>query len=187
MASISSSSAATSAPYSSLSFFVIDRECRDIPLVVKAFHKHIVPIYGPQEAALDNIGRGIDRLCEMLYEGTTGKAIIVYKKALNERVALELKTLLVLSPDSDSGKGYGSALISRIVEVARARLADRIEVTVSSKKPEALAFFTRKGFIVDESKPNFYEEGATEYFLHLDVRVTTVSASLATTLTAASS
>jgi len=187
MASISSYSQATSAAYSSLSFSVVDRDCRDFPRVVKAFDERIVPIYGPQEAALDKIGRGSDRLCEMLYEGTTAKAIIVYKKTLNERRALELKTLLVLSPDSDSGKGYGSALISKVVEVARARLADHIEVTVSSRKPEALAFFTKKGFIVDESKPNFYEEGATEYFLHRDVRTSTVSASLATTLTSASS
>ncbi|MCX6991379.1 MAG: GNAT family N-acetyltransferase [Chlamydiae bacterium] len=187
MASISSSSAATLAPYTSLSFSVVDRDCRDFPLVVRAFHERIAPIYGPQDAALDKIGRGSDRLCEMLYDNTTAKAIIVYKKAVNDSRALELKTLLVLNPDADSGKGYGSTLISKVVEVARARLADYIEVTVSSKKPEALAFFRKKEFILDESKLDFYEEGETEYFLHRDVRAAPVSADLATTLPTASS
>ena len=171
-----SSSRPTSSPYSSLSFSVVDRDCRDFPLVVKGFHERIQPIYGPQETALDKIGRGSDRLCEMLYDNAVGKAIIVYKKAVNQRGALELKTLLVLTPDTDSGKGYGSALMSRIVEVAKARLADYIEVTVSSKKPEALAFFRKKEFILDQSCPDLYSKGDTEYFLHRDLRVVTLPA-----------
>ena len=165
MASITSSSHPAPTPAPNLTFSVIDRDCREFTLVTRAFNDLIAPIYGSQEDPLAKIGRGSDRLCEMLYDADAPKALIVYKKALNSRGALELKTLVVLKPTEDSGRGYGSMLIKRVQEVAQSRMADFIEVSVSSQKPEALAFFQKKQFIVDRTVPNRYLQGSTETFL----------------------
>jgi ASC-1-like (ASCH) protein/ribosomal protein S18 acetylase RimI-like enzyme len=173
------SSSAASSPSPSFEFSVVDRDCKDFPLVVQAFRERVAPIYGPQETALDKIGRGSDRLCEMLYENGIGKAIIVYKKAVNQRGALELKTLAVLNPETDSDKGYEDILVQRVVKVAKMRMADYIEVTVSSKKPETLAFFTKNKFTVHNSSLGYYEKGATEHFLYKDLRVAPVAAAAA--------
>lgn len=153
-----------------LNFSVVDRDCRDFSLVVDTFKKLIAPIYGEQQKALGKIGGGSDRLCEMLYDNKEAKGLIVYKKELNERKALELKTLVVLNPEKDSGKGYGSVLISRIVEIAHSRFAQAIEVTVSSKKPEALVFFQKKQFVIHSSVRDFYQKGDTETFLYRDLK-----------------
>ncbi|MCX6991378.1 MAG: hypothetical protein NTX49_10030 [Chlamydiae bacterium] len=179
MASISSSYAASSAPYPSFEFSVVDRDCGDFPLVVQAFRERIAPIYGPQETALDKIGRGSDRLCEMLYDNGIAKAIIVYKKAVNQRGALELKTLALLNPETDSDKGYEATLIARVVKVSKMRMADYIEVTVSSEKPEAFTFFKKNEFILHNSTPDYYKKGATEHFLYRDLRVAPIAASAA--------
>jgi ASC-1-like (ASCH) protein len=181
MASISSSSAVALPPYPSFEFSVVDRDCRDFPLVVKAFRERITPIYGPQETALDKIGRGSDRICEMLFDNGIAKAIIVYKKAVNQRGALELKTLAVLNPETDSDKGYEAVLLQKMVKVAKMRMADYIEVTVSSKKPEALAFFTENKFTVHNSTLGYYEKGVTEHFLYKDLRVAPAPAGAAAT------
>lgn len=165
MASITSSAHPAPTPAPNLTFSVIDRDCREFTLVTRAFNDLIAPIYGSQEDPLAKIGRGSDRLCEMLYDADAPKALIVYKKALNSRGALELKTLVVLKPTEDSGRGYGSMLIKRVQEVAQSRMADFIEVSVSSQKPEALAFFQKKQFTVDRTVPHCYRQGLTETFL----------------------
>lgn len=181
MTALSLASMPPSIPSTTLSFSVVDRDCRNFSLVVDTFKKLIAPIYGSQETALHKIGQGADRLCEMLYDGSEPKALIVYKKAINERKALELKTLVVLKPDLDSGKGYGSVLISKIMQVAKMRFAQFIEVSVSSKKPEALAFFTKKGFVTHSSIPNFYQKGDTETFLYRDLRESSSSGAVPAT------
>lgn len=182
MLSVASSSAAGLAS-SPLTFAVVDRDCRDFFLVTKVFKDVIASIYGSQERALNKIGQGSDRLCEMLYDGREPKALIVYKKELNERKALELKTLIVLNPRADSGKGYGSFLISRIVEIAKMRLAQFIEVSVSSQKPEVLAFFQKKAFVIHSSSPDYYQRGDTETFLYRDLRLTPSTNTRATPIT----
>ena len=170
MASITSSSQAAPTPAPNLTFSVIDRDCREFRLVISAFNDLIASIYGSQEDPLAKIGRGSDRLCEMLYDAGVPKGLIVYKKALNSRGALELKTLVVLKPTEDSGRGYGSMLIKRVEEVAQSRMADFIEVSVSSQKPEALAFFQKRQFTIDRTVPNCYRQGFTETFLSRALR-----------------
>jgi ASC-1-like (ASCH) protein len=167
-----SSSVSALATSPMLTFSVVDRDCSDFSLVTKTFKDLIVPIYGSQERALNKIGQGSDRLCEMLYDGNEPKALVVYKKELNERKALELKTLIVLNPHLDSRKGYGSALISRIIQIAKMRLAQYIEVSVSSQKPKALDFFKKRQFVIHSSFPDYYQKGDTETFLYRDLNPT---------------
>jgi hypothetical protein len=83
MTALSLASMPPSIPSTTLSFSVVDRDCRNFSLVVDTFKKLIAPIYGSQETALHKIGQGADRLCEMLYDGSEPKALIVYKKAIN--------------------------------------------------------------------------------------------------------
>ncbi len=159
---------------STASFRIVDQHCRNFPDVVKTFNERIQPIYGSQEAALDKVGKSNDRICEMLFDNGAPKALVVYKKAVStehipSKKTLELKTLIVMNPEVDSGKGYGSILAQRVEQVARDRLADGVFVTVSSEKPEALAFFKKKGFTTQNSFPNLYKQGSTEEFLFLDL------------------
>lgn len=135
-------------------FRVVDRDCEEFPLVRKVFAEQIAPLYGDQTRALDLIGIGGSRLCEMLVEGSSPKGIIVYKKELNREefvkigapAALELKTLILLDPRASSGKGFGTKLVEKIKEVAKSRMASHIVVTVSESKPDVLAFFQKRGF-----------------------------------------
>ena len=134
---------------SSPSFRIVDAQCQYFPNVVATFNDRIKPIYGSQDKALAKIGEGKDRLCEVLFDQDVPKALIVYKKQVNtdqvpSKKSLELKTLIVMNPEQDSGKGYGSILAKRVEQVAKDRLADGVFVTVSSEKPEALSFFKKK-------------------------------------------
>lgn len=125
--------------------------------VREQFEAVIKPIYGDQTKALDQIGKGLDRSCEVLVEskGTTQKIIglVVYKLEPTQEFsrfgaenALELKTLLVVDAATNSRKGVGSKLLSRIEEVSRASKFSSIVVTVSEAKEDARAFFAKKQF-----------------------------------------
>lgn len=147
-----------------INFKVIDKACKEFPLVRFVFNDTIAKLYGSQEEALDKIGVGGDRLCEMLFVDDNPKGIIVYKKDLQGNKELELKTLCLLDHSEESGRGYGSALLDRVHDIAESRKAEHILVTVSSKSP-ALGFFKRKGFKVEEQCPDKYMKGATENIL----------------------
>lgn len=146
-------------------FSVIDSNCREFGLVKSAFERLIKPIYGAQELALDKIGRGEDRLCEGLFVDDKLTGLLVYKKALTDGKSLEIKTLVLVNPDEDSGKGLGSVLFNRAMEVAKQRQSESIVLTVSSQKPEALAFFVKKGFNITASIKDRYKVGETEHDL----------------------
>ncbi len=149
---------------STWNFYTIDEGCAVFPAVRETFSRLIAPLYGNQSKALTAIGVGTDRLCEVLFVGEKPKGLLVYKKALNEGV-LELKTLCLFHPEEESGRGYGSLLHKRLLDVARIRGATKIAVSVSSSKPESLLFFEKKGFSLVRMVPGQYRVGVTEYFL----------------------
>lgn len=144
-----------------LTFKIIDKNCREFSIVEGVFHDLIEPLYGSQSLALEKIGKGKDRLCEALFEGDKPKGLIVYKKEVVEG-SLELKTLCLVDPQNDKHKGFGSKLMDRVLDVAKRRNADKIKLTVSSESG-ALEFFQRKGFKIDLSENNKYKEGAVEH------------------------
>ena len=161
-------------PIPTPSFRIVDDQCKHFPNVVSTFNERIRPIYGSQESALEKVGKGQDRVCEMLFDNGAPKAFIVYKKAVNtqdvpSKKTLELKTLIVMNPEVDSGKGYGSILAARVEQVAKDRLADGVFVTVSSEKQDALSFFKKKGFTTQKACPDLYKPGSTEEFLFLNL------------------
>lgn len=147
-------------------FNIIDSNCKDFPAIQRAFGRLIEPVYGDQAAALHKIGTGHDRLCEGLYVDGQLEGMLVYKKQLADGgKSLEIKTLALTHPKNESGKGLGSLLFQRAMTVAAQRQATHLTLTVSSQKPDALAFFQKKGFQITESIKNRYSVGATEHTL----------------------
>lgn len=138
------------------------------------FNRDIAPLYGDQHEALNKIFMGVDRTCEVLVSTDDKEelGIIVHKDALtNEFVdlgfdqAFEIKTLVVINPDKNSGKRIASHLLHRIAKKAIELKAKSVCVTVSSAKPESLAFFLKYGFTITKLSRNHYVEGLDEFFL----------------------
>ncbi len=129
-------------------FYNLKQRSEYIREITSAFHKQIAPIYGDQMEALQKIVKGRDRECEVLVDKTSRKVlgILVYKTApsmeyiqYGARNALELKTLFVVNPAKNSGKGIGSELENRINEIAREKF-DNLQVTVSEEKKNLCNF-----------------------------------------------
>lgn len=138
------------------------------------FNRDIDPLYGDQLKALNKIFKGVDRTCEVLVSTDDKEelGIIVHKNALtNEFVdlgfnqAFEIKTLVVINPEKNSGKRIASHLLHRIGKKAIDLKAKSVCVTVSSAKPESLAFFLKYGFTIAQLSRNHYVEGLDEFFL----------------------
>jgi len=142
-------------------------------IVKKEFENVIAPIYGDQGVALKKIAKATERVCEVLLSDNNVSGILVYKSAPNNEFAnygakntLELKTLFVVNAAEQSGKGIGTKLIERIMQVAQNEIFESVTVTVSDKKTESLAFFQKKGFKHVESFADKYNKGETE-LLHI--------------------
>lgn len=138
------------------------------------FNQDIAPLYGDQTEALNKIFEGKDRTCEVLIspEDKEELGIIVHKDALTSEFsdlgfeqAFEIKTLVVVNPEKNSGKRVASYLLHRIGKKAVDLGADGVCVTVSSAKPESLAFFLKYGFVVKTLSRNHYVKGLDEFFL----------------------
>jgi len=151
-------------------FSVIDSTCQDFDRIKQAFNDLIKPVYGSQTSALEKIGAGHDRLCEGLYVDNQLQGMLVYKKQITpDDKSLEIKTLALVNPGHESGKGLGSVLFERAVLIAAQRNATHLSLTVSSKKPDALGFFQKKGFKITESIQDRYSVGAIEHSLSYDL------------------
>ena len=143
-------------------FHPLDSDCADFPKVTDIFDKTITKLYGDQAAALDKINSKNDRYCEGLYIGGVLRGFIVFKKSLDGKKRLELKTLIVRQ--EDRGKGYGIELLKRVLNVAELRMADGVKLTVSSRVPKVLSFYESMGFSVYRSVPGHYP-GTQEHHL----------------------
>jgi N-acetylglutamate synthase-like GNAT family acetyltransferase len=135
--------------------------------VKQQFEQVIAPIYGDQTQALQKIQAAQDRHCYVLDVAQKVAGIAVYKIQPTDefpvKKALEIKTLFVVNAQENSGKGYGSQLLSHIELFARQQqLFEHLVVTVSETKPESKAFFEKKGFSVVQTSSKFK---ATEYIL----------------------
>jgi len=140
-------------------------------LVAQEFHSVIAPIYGDQKIALDKIAAGTDRVCEVLLNNISNEiaGILVYKldptdefSSYNIYGGLEIKTLFVVNAATQSGRGIGSQLINRVIQVAQDVKFNSIVVTVSSEKLESQEFFLKKKFTHITSFVDKYKRGSVE-------------------------
>lgn len=141
-------------------------------IIRNEFKKNIVPLYGDQTSAIQKIENGTDRSCRLLFQKHTPVGIIAYKHKPNDECgsfgqknSLEIKTLFVIQPEINSGKGIGSRLLDYVTNKAKEECAAALHVTVSEKKPESLAFFQKKSFTIIRSCEDLYVNGVKEYVL----------------------
>ncbi len=154
-------------------FEPVRKDPKKMEIVKGIFQNILTPIYGPQNSAVEKIERAQNRTCRLLYEGASPKGLLVHKdQPSNECTqyggvpnSLEIKTLLVIDPEKNSGKGFGSQLLSRVFDKAREANAHAVHVTVSESKPDALAFFKKHSFEVIQACNDRYKKGVTEYVL----------------------
>lgn len=139
-------------------------------IVEEQFKQLIEPIYGEQQKQLAKIDN--DRNCELYYLPTpitpaSPSGILIYKKDLVSEYgvsdAIEIKTLFVIDPEKNSGKGIGKALLFRVFAYAYHMKANNILVTVSKDKEDSVAFFKKFGFSIKKECKDMYKRGSTEY------------------------
>jgi ribosomal-protein-alanine N-acetyltransferase len=58
-------------------------------------------------------------------------------------------------------QGIASALLTEVVELARAGEADRLLLEVRDTNEEALAFYAANGFVEVDRRPRYYRDGST--------------------------
>ncbi|CCB87872.1 transposase [Simkania negevensis] len=163
-------SASKQLPY----FIQVNGKSKLFSHIEEYFTQDIAPLYGDQTQALEKIAKAKDRTSEILIspEFHEELGVIVYKNELtNEFLDLgfnnsfELKTLFVINSPKNSGKRIASRLLRRIAQKAVELEALSIFVTVSSAKPESLAFFLNHGFRIAEVRADAYIQQLDEYYL----------------------
>ncbi len=134
------------------SFRRVKKDTAEMEIVRSVFQTMIAPIYGTVTESLKKIEKSEDRSCELMYVNETPVALTIYKNERSRDYAhlgiqecFELKTLLLLDPTKDSGRGHGSTILKR-VELIAAQEYDTIAVTVATGKKDALHFFRKHGF-----------------------------------------
>lgn len=165
-------------------FKTVLHDSEHFQFVSDQFQNIIAPLYGDQTDALRKIAARTDRTCEVLLRKISDVpnspnssdaseqivGILVYKSepvqefsSYGVQDALELKTLFVVNAGTQSGRGLGTTLVNRIIEVAQDVKFKAIVVTVSDEKQESQAFFKKKGFVEIASFNGKYKEGVNEY------------------------
>jgi len=145
--------------------------------LTQLFEEVIEPLYGDQSSALQKIALSQDRTCELLIEKLKGEdkilGVLIYKNFPVEEFssygihsALEIKTLFVVNPIENSGRGIGTKLIEQVSNHAKNNGPfENIVVTVSETKQDALGFFKHKGFKVTDTWADAYQKDTTELLL----------------------
>jgi GNAT superfamily N-acetyltransferase len=143
-------------------------------ILAEIFHRILVPLYGSQDKALQQIRESTDRKCFLLYEDEMPAGVLVFKTVLTNEFAeigiknsIEIKSLFVDQSAQNSGRGLGSALVEKLKDEVEQLGIDynSIHVTVSEAKGESLTFFTKKGFQVVYTWVGRYLKGVKEHLL----------------------
>lgn len=146
-------------------------EMRDLRRI---FEEILVPLYGSQEDALSKIASAKDRICHLLYEIIQPVGVIAFKTILSNefeehgiRDSIEIKSLFVVDPEKNSGRGIGSTLLDKVIKETHRLgiLYASLHVTVSEKKQDSLIFFKKKGFRIIHQWDGKYTESTKEYLL----------------------
>lgn len=153
-------------------FKTVTKESEYYPTVLNIFRNVLVPLYGDQGRSLSYIFDRKQRTCKLLFEDGVVVGMLVYENGLKYSLhgvkvpnALIIKSLFLVNPDLNSGRGLASHLIQEIATVGRNKHASQLVVTVSDEKPESLHFFMKKGFDTKKTWTGRYKEGVKEYVL----------------------
>lgn len=154
-------------------FIKVKKNTKPFERIKGYFSNYIVPVYGNQDPYLKKIEKGKDRVCELLQTNSMKDVgLVVYKTVLSNEFsqahiynALEIKTLFVINPAKNSGKGIATLVLEHVAKVAIGLNAHGIVMTVSSEKPESLIFALKRGFRIFKVQTNPVQTNIDEYFL----------------------
>jgi ASC-1-like (ASCH) protein len=148
--------------------------------VKRAFKDTVEKLYGDQTTAIQKIKESEDRKCLVLVENGSPVAILVYKvKPTSEfsrydiENSLEVKTFMLINPDSKDSEGHFVKLYSEVVDIAKQIHASGIHVTVSEKVTWTMSFLKKMGFKICRYWKDKYVQGG-EYLLCKQVGETPV-------------
>ena len=140
----------------------------------EVFRSQLEPLYGSQDNALDKIFNIRDRAANVIINDIGSIAgVLVYKNnPVDEHGlvnALEIKTLMLINPEENGGRGYGAMLLREAEDVALNISAQSIMVTVAADKPESQSFFMKHGFSVWGEINDAYRKGNVETIFEKEV------------------
>lgn len=132
-----------------------------------SFRRQLEPLYGSQDEALHKIFQVQDRTASVIINDSDVVAgVLVHKNETTSEYGivdgLEIKTLMLVDPQLNGGKGYGAALIHCAEVYAEGIDAASLFVTVSHDKPESVAFFEKHGFSHHLNLEDAYRVGNIE-------------------------
>ena len=144
-----------------------------LQVITEIFNRVIEPLYGSQTQALRKIEESDDRFAYLMYEGEEGPVgVLVFKTKVSNAHAnlgivnsIGIKSLFLVNPEKNSGRGLGSALLNfcrrKVNELGLTY--QHMHVTVSASVPRALEFFKKNGFKVVGKSKGRYIMGVDEY------------------------
>ncbi|KAI1713823.1 acetyltransferase (GNAT) family domain-containing protein [Ditylenchus destructor] len=132
----------------------------------------ILPLYG-QSAWLEKVKNDPTRTSLLLLNTASEPVgVLMYKNEPSSEFidhgieqSVEIKTLFVVHPSENRGRGIGTTLLSQVEEYAKRVGAKMIHVTVSEIVPESMKFFQKNGFTVTTSFAGKYRDGVKEHLL----------------------
>ena len=126
------------------------------PLIIETFKGRLESYYGNQDEAITKIQHSEDRVCEVLVIDEEPLGFIVYKTELQSEYGIEnsfeFKTLMLFDPMNQSGKGYGSILMERVLVLALKLKAESVFCTCGLSNKKALKFFQKFDFKIQQEK-----------------------------------
>lgn len=136
-------------------------------------NSQISKLYGNQEKAIQKIAEGKERNCELLIGKSADEyGILIYKNQLTSQIknlffpgTFVIKTLFVINSLENSGKRVATRLLNHSSQIASKLHAEHLFVSVSSRRPESIAFFLNYGFHIESVYQDLYLKGLNEYFL----------------------
>lgn len=115
-----------------------------------------------------------DRIVEVLMINDEMVGNLIYKTKLSNEFechgivnSLEVKSLYLFDADNNSGKGFGTLLFNRMMEISEEYQTKSIHVTVSEEVPESLEFFRTKGFASKVELPIKFKPNVNQHLMQL--------------------
>ncbi len=117
-----------------------------------------------------------DRIVEVLMIHGEMVGNLIYKTKLSNEYechgivnSLEVKSLYLFDADKNSGKGFGTQLFKRMLEISEEYHAKSIHVTVSEEVPESMEFFRKKGFVEKAELPIIFKPNVKQHLMQYSV------------------
>lgn len=156
-------------------FVVITPDHPDSTILDKYLLKRIGELYGDETDnywTREKMWYKEDRIVLVLMIDDRMVGNLIYKTELSNEYeqygivnSLEVKSLYLFDADKNSGKGYGTLLFEKLMEVYEKSGADSIHVTVSEKVEDSEKFFLRKGFVKKAELPIPFKQNVNQYLM----------------------